>query len=209
MRFQLDSPRETNKWGDIGKTIAFIVLSLFIGGLRSGSARASSNTCMPDLPLVDSHGQPFDPASLKGKAILVDFVHTSCPGVCLTLTGKFSDVASKLGPELGSNVVLLSITNDPAHDGPKQLLQMAKKHGADKIGWLFLTGKPQDVDKFLAVFDLKSGLEPDGEPAHIPQVFLVGTDGCRMHDYNGMVMRPDKVTADLRRAASSSSQAAR
>ena len=185
-----------NKGSLLVVAIAFAALSI------SGSVSAGSKACIPDVPLVDSHGQPFDPATLKGKATLVDFVHTSCPGVCMTLTGKFSAVARKLGPQMGSDVILLSVSNDPEHDNPAQLLKLARKHGADRSGWYFVTGKPEDVAKMLDAFGLKNGKEPDGEPAHIPQVFLVGPDGCTVHNYNGIIMRPKQVADQMRQAAS-------
>jgi cytochrome oxidase Cu insertion factor (SCO1/SenC/PrrC family) len=181
---------------------AIIVVACLVLALGSRAASAASPSCLPDVPLVDDHGQPFNPTSLKGKAVLVDFVHVSCPGVCMTLTAKFTEVAKKLGPEVGSNVMLLSITNDPEHDSPAQLLSMARKRGADQNGWLFATGKPDDVTEMLEAFDLKNGREPDGDPAHIPQVFLVGTDGCVVRDYNGLVMHPPTVAGDLQQAAS-------
>ena len=137
-----------------------------------------------------------------GKATLVDFVHTSCPGVCMTLTGKFSAVAKKLGPQVGSDVMLLSVSNDPEHDDPAKLLKLARKHDADQSGWYFVTGKPEDIAKMLDAFGLKSGKEPDGEPAHIPQVFLLGPDGCKVHDYNGIIMKPKQVADQMRQTAS-------
>ena len=120
----------------------------------------------------------------------------------MTLTGKFSAVARKLGPQMGSDVILLSVSNDPEHDDPAQLLKLARKHGADISGWHFVTGKPDDIAKMLDAFGLKNNKEPNGEPAHIAQVFLVGPDGCTVHDYNGIVMKPKQVADQMRRAAS-------
>lgn len=181
--------------------IAMLVCAILVLNSNLTTARAAGSSCLPDVPLIDDHGQPFNPASLKGKAILVDFVHVSCPGVCMTLTGKFSAIAKKLGPQLGDSVVLLSLTNDPEHDSPEQLLKMARKRGADLDGWMFVTGKPDDITRMLETFGLKNGREPDGDPAHIPQVFLVGTDGCTIRDYNGIMMKPGVVAGDLHQAA--------
>ena len=68
---------------------------------------------LPDVQVVDDHGNPVSLGSLKGKVVLLDFIHVGCPGVCSNLVNKFGQVADSLGPELGSKVVLLSVTNDP------------------------------------------------------------------------------------------------
>src|ERR1700738_2768830 len=95
---------------------------------------------LPNISVIDDHGRPVSLSSLKGKVVLLDFLHIGCPGVCATLVSKFGEVADSLKPELGSKVVLLSVTNDPEHDRPEQLLALAPRSGGDPVGWLFVTG---------------------------------------------------------------------
>jgi cytochrome oxidase Cu insertion factor (SCO1/SenC/PrrC family) len=47
-------------------------------------------------------------------------------------TAKFANVALRLGNDLDSKVTLVSITVDPEHDGPKQLLDYSRQQGADE-----------------------------------------------------------------------------
>jgi len=108
--------------------------------------------CLADVPLVDQNGKAVSLATLKGKPVLVDFIYTSCPGPCLMITAKMENVALRLGSELGRKVRLVSISVDPEHDGPKQMLDYAQKQGADQNGWLFLTGSPGNIDRALAAF---------------------------------------------------------
>jgi protein SCO1 len=155
---------------------------------------------LPNVSVIDAHGQPVSLGSLKGKVVLLDFIHIGCPGVCATLVSKFGEVADSLKPELGSKVVLLSVTNDPEHDRPEQLLALARSSDADLDGWLFVTGKTTDVDRVIKAFGVNNERMPDGSPAHITQVFLLGTDGQKKREYRGMLMKPQAVVSQIREA---------
>lgn len=157
-------------------------------------------TLPEDVSVIDNHGKPFSLASLKGKVVLIDFVHIDCPGVCTNLTSKFGQVADRLGQDLGSKVILLTVTNDPEHDGPQQLLAFAKSSDADLNGWIFATGKLENIDRVIRAFGLKNDRLPDGSPNHITQVFLVGPDGRTIHEYQGMIMNSQEVVSHIREA---------
>jgi len=179
--------------------ITLVIIAGFVASLtachKEGGPVAPS---LPDVQVVDDHGNPVSLSSLKGKVVLLDFVHVGCPGVCSNLVNKFGQVADSLGPELGSRVVLLSVTNDPVHDNAAELLKLARSSQADIKGWLFVTGKPDDVDRVIKAFGLNNDRLPDGSPNHITQVFLLGTDGRQKHEYQGMVMNSAAVVAQIR-----------
>jgi protein SCO1/2 len=161
---------------------------------------AQKTGILPDVTLVDDHGKSFTLGSLKGKPVLVSFIHVGCPTVCTPLTNKFAQVADKLGPDLGSRVMLLSVTNDPDHDRPELLLKLAQDSDADRQGWLFATGTPENVDRVMHAFGLKRYRLPDGSPGHISQVFLVGSDGRQKREYQGLLVSSDEVASDVRAA---------
>jgi protein SCO1 len=153
---------------------------------------------LPDVQVTDDHGNPVSLASLKGKVVLLDFIHVGCPGVCSNLVNKFGQVADSLGPELGSRVILLSVTNDPTHDNSTELLKLARSSQADMKGWLFVTGTPENIDRVTKAFGVNNQPLPDGSPNHITRVFLLGTDGRQKHEYQGMVMNSAAVVAQIK-----------
>jgi protein SCO1/2 len=155
--------------------------------------------CLPDVPLVDQNGKTASLATLKGKPVLVDFIYTSCPGPCLMITAKMENVALRLGSELGSKVRLVSISVDPEHDGPKQMLDYAQKQGADQNGWLFLTGSPTNIDRVLAAFKMSRQRDEDGSVGHLVGVFLLGADGKQIRQYSGTTLKPETVAADIKK----------
>jgi cytochrome oxidase Cu insertion factor (SCO1/SenC/PrrC family) len=165
---------------------AALVCSLLIAGCSRGVP--PQNPVLPDIQVIDDHGRQMSLGALRGKVVLLEFIHVGCPGVCDNLINKFGQIADMLGPNLGSRVVLLTVTNDPQHDSPPMLLQLARDRAADLNGWLFVTGKPGDVDRIIKAFGLHNERLPDGSPNHITQVFLLGPDLRARQEYAGMAM---------------------
>jgi protein SCO1/2 len=170
-----------------------------LGGCKSAQSNPTQGVspaygdsdCLPKLTLTDQYGHSVSLASLKGKPVLVDFIYTSCPGPCLVITNRMAKVAEQLGTQLGTKVALVSITVDPEHDGPKQLLYYARQRRAERRGWLFLTGSPDQIDRVLKGFKLARQRESNGSIDHILDFFLVGPDG-----HEKLVMNPNDTSAE-------------
>ena len=168
---------ETKYFRDVPKTIAFwAALTAAIAAFAAcnhpapeeGYDAVNKSDCLPAITLTDQHNKPVVLSSLKGKAVLVDFIYTSCPGPCLTETQKMAKVADSLSRELGSKVVLLSVTVDPEHDGPQQLLEYTKKQDVERPGWYFLTASPKTIEQVLSNFqaDPAARTGRDSRPYH-------------------------------------------
>ena len=165
-------------------------------------AAASGGNCLPDVTLVDQHGNAVNFADLKGKWLLVDFIYTRCAGTCELMTSKLVRAADHLGTALGKNVEFVSITLDPEHDGPKQLLNWARAQNAQRKGWLFLTGPLQNVEQVMAAFKVKRAVEPDGTIDHVIEFFLVGPGGRERRLYSPNEATPEAVANDVKALAS-------
>jgi cytochrome oxidase Cu insertion factor (SCO1/SenC/PrrC family) len=186
----------------MGLAYALLLGCLLIAGCTRRAGTPTKAT-LPDVAVVDDHGQPLSLGSLRGKVVLLEFIHIGCPGVCDTLVSKFGQIADTLGPGLGSKVVLLSITNDPEHDTPALLLKLARSREADLPGWLFVTGKPTDVADVIKTFGLHNERLPDGSPNHITRVFLLGPDLRVRREYAGMAMDLHSVEIAIKQALES------
>jgi cytochrome oxidase Cu insertion factor (SCO1/SenC/PrrC family) len=153
--------------------------------------------CLPAINLVDQHGKTVSLAALKGKPVLIDFIYANCATACPVLTARFVQIAGKLGSALGAKVTMVSITIDPEHDHPAQLLDYARTHNADRNGWLLLTGTPTDIETVLRIYRLKREREADGTIAHVTTSFLLGADGRQMRMYDTMEVAPATVVSDI------------
>ena len=167
---------------------------------RGDYPAANGNNCLPDVSLIDQNGRAVSLASLKGTPVLIDFIYTSCASTCPMLTAKMAAIAHRLGPALGADVRIVSLTIDPEHDGPAELAKYAKSHDADSSGWIFLTGPPAKIDQVMALFKLRRTREGDGSITHSIEAFLLGPDGHQIRQYNALDVSPDAVVADVDRA---------
>ena len=120
-------------------------------GVYSVTYHANS---LPNVMLTDQYGQPLALGSLKGNALLFDFIYTSCPGPCQLLTQHMKLIADKVGPDLGRRVWFISVTVDPEHDHANRLLDYARAFDAKVKGWYFLTGSPARIDDLMRGFRL-------------------------------------------------------
>ena len=100
-----------------------------------------------DVELLNQDGEKvrFYSDVLKGKTVVVNAIFTTCTSVCPPMNRNFEKIQEALGPRLGRDVFLVSISVDPATDTPPRLKEYAQKFHA-KPGWMFLTGKKENVD---------------------------------------------------------------
>ncbi|TAM99424.1 MAG: SCO family protein [Rhodanobacteraceae bacterium] len=92
---------------------------------------------LPRVPLQTATGQTIDIAGLRGRWLLVDFIYTRCVTYCSVQGSEFARLQDRLaGPIAGRQVVLLSISFDPAHDGPPELAAYQQRSGDRGAGWI-------------------------------------------------------------------------
>jgi protein SCO1 len=187
------------RFGSLVSAAFVAAAALSLQACSHNAGDQSNASVLTDTKLVDQNGNAVTLASLQGKPMVVDFIYTSCPGPCMMETAKLANVALRLGGDLGSKYTIVSITVDPEHDGPKQLLDYAKQQGADQKGWYFLTGSPTDIDHALAGFKIAREREPNGEVGHIVEMVLVGSDGSQVREYNGEVVKAQDIVDDLKK----------
>jgi cytochrome oxidase Cu insertion factor (SCO1/SenC/PrrC family) len=139
-------------------------------GVGDGSREAALR--VPDTTVFDQHGKRlrFYSDLVKGKTVAINFVFTTCNGVCPTLTAKFRQVQQELGERVGRDVQLISISVDPTTDVPERLNAYAEKFHAGP-GWTFVTGSKPEIDELLRAL----GAFASDKNKH-PQTILIGND---------------------------------
>lgn len=125
-----------------------------------------------EIPLVNQNGETMRLYSdlIRDKIVVIDFMFTSCTGACPIMSNNFAKIQDWLGPRLGKDVHLISISVDPANDTPAKLKEYAARFKAQP-GWYFLTGTKENVNAALA----KLGNAVDNPEAH-QNLFLIGND---------------------------------
>ncbi len=109
---------------------------------------------VPDFTLTDQSSQPVTLSTFAGKVVVISFMYTRCalPNYCFRLSTNLSRLQKCFHDQLGRDLILLSITFDPAHDQPAQLNDYAKIWKADPAAWHMLTGSDADVQNVCREF---------------------------------------------------------
>ncbi len=139
-----------------------------------------------DFTLTDQTGQRVSLSRFAGKVVAVTFIYTSCPlpDYCFRLSNNFGRIQKRFPKQMGSELVLLSISFDPIHDQPEVLAKYASIWKADSDSWRFLTGTPAEVKAVCRMFGLN--FWPDeGILAHSLHTLVIDREGRLAANFEG------------------------
>lgn len=102
----------------------------------------------PNVELITHEGEKvrFYDDLIRGKRVAVNFMYATCENICVPTTMNLVRVQKLLGDRVGKDIFFYSITLKPEVDTPETLKKYARMHGVGP-GWLFLTGRPEDVER--------------------------------------------------------------
>ena len=115
--------------------------------MSTSDAASPAEKYFTDVELINQDGKKvrFYSDVLKGKTLVVNAFFTSCTSVCPPMNRNMEKIQEALGDRVGRDVFLVSMTVDPEVDTPVRLKEYAKKFHAGP-GWVFLTGKKENLD---------------------------------------------------------------
>ncbi|HET9316312.1 MAG TPA: SCO family protein [Vicinamibacteria bacterium] len=102
----------------------------------------------PNVELTTSDGDKvrFYDDLLKDKIVVLNLMYARCNGICPSTTTNLKRVQRLLREQIETDIFIYSLTLKPEEDSPERLKEYARIHGVDDPRWLFLTGKPDEVD---------------------------------------------------------------
>ena len=144
-----------------------------VRGARAESTRWGADY-FPNVPLVTQDGKTvrlYDDL-LKDKIVAIDLIYTHCKYSCPLETARMAQVQHILGDRVGKDIFFYSISIDPKRDSPEVLKAYAQKFHAGP-GWLFLTGREQDIKLISKKLGLQtSGPVPVNRDGHTPDLMI-------------------------------------
>jgi protein SCO1/2 len=119
-----------------------------------------------DVELINQDGQKmrFYSDVLKDKVVIINVFFSTCTSVCPPMNRNLEKVQEALGDRLGKDAFLVSISVDPENDTPTRLKEYSRRFHA-RPGWIFLTGKKENVD--WALYKLGQYVETKGDHSTI------------------------------------------
>ena len=102
---------------------------------------------LPNVELMTQDGKRvyFYDDLVKDKIVVINFMYAHCEKLCPTMTANLVRVQKLLHDRIGHDIFMYSITLKPEEDTSQVLKEYADMHGTGP-GWLFLTGKPADIE---------------------------------------------------------------
>jgi protein SCO1/2 len=169
------------------------------GGVLSDVSAAGTDvrSPAPDFSLIDQNGDVLGLSDLRGKAIVLDFIFTNCPGPCPILTGTHVQLQRSLPPDLRDATHFVSITIDPKRDDPEALRNYAKARGVDPSDWSFLGGAPDEVEAVVGAYGIAVLGGSHGEMNHQLATYLIDPDGRIAEVYTGLDHDAAEIQSDL------------
>jgi protein SCO1/2 len=132
----------------------------------------------PDVSLTTQDGATVKLYAdlLKDKAVAINVIYTHCKDECPLETAKLVQVQRLLGERVGKEIFFYSITIDPKHDTPKVLKAYAEKFGVGP-GWLFLTGKEEDIKLVTKKLGLSRNSDAANKDGHTASLMVGDVPG--------------------------------
>ena len=96
-----------------------------------------------DWRLQDAQGDFVRLSDWRDQTLLVGFIYTQCPSVCVALGSRYQQLQRTLQAGTSTDVHLLSISIDPAQDTPARLAEYQRRHAGLKASWT--VARPADA----------------------------------------------------------------
>ena len=160
--------------------------------------RSIADYAIPALDLVRDDGSAalFPREVDDGRAVILNFVYTSCTAVCPLTSQVFSQVQKMLNKDI-DKVHMISISIDPEYDTPERLAAYARKYHRS-AHWQFYTGTVKDSIAMQKAFNAYRGDKMN----HIPLTFMREAPGKSWVRLDGFA-NPDEVIREFRSWAKS------
>ena len=151
------------------------------------------NFSVPDVQLVRDDGKRVSlPAEMNdGRAVVLNFIFTTCSSFCPLSSQTFSQFQDALGAGI-KQVHLMSISIDPEEDTPARLREYAHKFGAGPQ-WQHYTGT---LAACLAA-ERAFGAYRGDKMSHSPLTLMRAADGKTWKRIDGFAT-PDELLGEYR-----------
>src|SRR5215472_10098913 len=133
---------------------AFLALAFSLlmcsGNAQDHGWPVAAQVSIPDLAVVTQTGSHlrFNSELIQGRVAIVTGFFTTCTSMCPITQENLSRVAKQLGPRLGKDVVIVSLSVDADNDTPERMKAWGEKFHIGP-GWVLAGGNKADVDTLL------------------------------------------------------------
>jgi protein SCO1 len=171
------------QWITVAITAAMLCMIAGSAALRDLSGAAAESLPMEgkayNFSLINSNGNRVTLRDWAGKVKLVAFIYTRCNASCPVVTSQMVQLKNELERRgiFGNHVEFISVTMDPTYDTGSVLRRYENEFGVGQVGWAFLTGTPQAIDKTLKQYGVYAKKIDASQFVHTTREFLIDGQG--------------------------------
>lgn len=157
-----------------------------------------ASTRAPDFSLVDQFGHPLTLSSLRGRAVVMEFMDTHCTDICPIVSQEFVDAYHDLGAS-ASRVTFVAVNVNQYHARVADVATFSQNHQLDTIpSWHFVTGSTSSLKtvwKNYGIDVIARG--PNADVVHSSEIFFIDASGHERFIANPVVDHTSAGTAYL------------
>jgi protein SCO1/2 len=150
--------------------------------------------------LTNQFGKTVSLEDLSGKIIIANFIFTSCPSICPTLTRNMKRLQDAFA-KTDTIVRFVSFTVDPERDSAQRLKIYGDRFRINHDTWWMLTGSKKEIYD-IAINEFKANIAQadmvDTAFIHTDKFFLLDKDRVVRGWYSGLdSVRLDAIIKDV------------
>lgn len=163
---------------------------MMMSAMSEGTKTSTAEYVLPKIKLVRDDGKSVLLADElnDSRAVVINFIYTSCTQICPVTSRTFMQVQDKLGADR-NKVHLVSISIDPEQDTPAVLRDYAKRFEAGS-GWNFYTGTTEASITTQKAFEVFRGDKMN----HAPVTLLRAAQGKSWVRIDGFASADDLLS---------------
>ncbi len=144
---------------------------------------------IPDFKFINQNNDTITNADYEGQIYVANFIFTTCPTICPTMTMNMRYIQKKLS--IYPNIKFLSHTVNPEYDTPERLKKYAQKMRVDESNFNFVTGDKKaiyDIAMSYFVNASEDSLAPGGF-LHSEYLVIVDKEGRVRSGYSNFICK--------------------
>lgn len=149
---------------------------------------------LADIALQTHLGQTRMSKLIGNKGIILQLFYTRCKGVCPGTTAMLKSVCKQLGPRIGKDIVILSLSLDSERERLTDLKEFTGRHHLPN-GWY--TAKCTKSDLNVLLRQLRLDVTPskgvDGTIKHASQIVYGSNVSGRWRMINAELPKPELI----------------
>ena len=152
----------------------------------------------PGFTLTDQHGHTLSLASLRGKAVVLEFMDPHCTDICPIVSQEFVDAYRELGPA-AAKVVFVAVNVNQFHASVADVAAFSQAHQLTAIpDWHFFTGPVPELRAVWRDYHIEvAAPHPGGDILHTSAVYFIDPQGRERYLASPMVGHTKSGTAFL------------